>query len=81
MSRLSVAGRPWVIFDPTNREHRRWYAQFERSNSWGRCPVRFMVTDNHGDLLSTIRAELIAYYTNREFNNEYGVRYGKCSGK
>lgn len=72
MSRLASAGRPWVKFDPNNREHRQWYAQFERSGTWGRCPVRFVVNSDHGDLLSTIRAELIKYYIINEFKRKQG---------
>jgi hypothetical protein len=67
MSRLDYFGRPWVNFDANNKEHRRWFAEFERSNTWGRCPVRFIVADDAGDLLSMIRHRLIDYYIDREF--------------
>lgn len=68
MSRLSSVGRQWVKFDPANKNHRRWYAQFERNNTWGSCPVRFVVSDDHGDVLSMIRAQLIQYYLDKEFD-------------
>jgi hypothetical protein len=73
VSRLAARGRPWVSFDPANREHRKWYAEFERSGTWGRCPVRFSSNEDHGNLLAMIRSQLIEYYVKREFNNRNGV--------
>jgi hypothetical protein len=48
MSRLEYFSRPWVAFDADNKEHRRYYAEFLKFNTWGRCPVRFLVTDEYG---------------------------------
>ncbi len=67
MSRLSYMGRPWVAFDATNRQHRQWYYEFVKNQTWGRCPVRFIVADDHGDLLTMIQQRLNQYYTEREF--------------
>lgn len=67
MSRLQLFGRPWVVFDSGDKEHRQWFAEFQRSGTWGRCPVRFVVNDNHGDLLTMIQRELIAHYISKEF--------------
>lgn len=67
MSRLSFIGRPWVAFDPADRQHRAWFAEFQRSGTWGRCPVRFIVSDDHGDLLTMIQRSLIKYYVDSEF--------------
>jgi hypothetical protein len=67
MSRLSAYGRPWVTFDPGSKDHRKWFAQFEKTGTWGRCPVRFIANDEHGDLLLIIRASLVDYYVKREF--------------
>ena len=67
MSRLSYIGRPWTVFDPKNEDHRRWFAEFQSGNSWSHCPVRFIVSDNHGDLITMIQQQLIEYYTNAEF--------------
>lgn len=70
MSRLQLFGRPWVVFDVSNKQHRRWFAEFQKSGTWGRCPVRFVVNDDHGDLLTMIQRELIDHYIKREFNVE-----------
>jgi hypothetical protein len=71
MSRLEYHSRPWVAFDATNKEHRRYYAEFVKFNTWGRCPVRFLVTDEHGmDLPTMIRNKLCEYYVQQEFRNE-----------
>jgi hypothetical protein len=67
MSRLQLFGRPFVIFDATNKDHRRWFADFNKNLSWSRCPVRFVVNDDHGDLITMIQRELIQYYVDKEF--------------
>lgn len=71
MSRLEYYSRPWVAFDASNKEHRRFYAEFLKFNTWGRCPVRFLVTDDHGmDLPTMIRNKLCEYYVAQEFKGE-----------
>jgi hypothetical protein len=67
MSRLSYIGRPWVAFDPASKQHRKWFAEFQRTGAWGRCPVRFIVSDQHGDLITLIQRKLIGHYVDREF--------------
>lgn len=67
MSRLSFIGRPWVVFDAADKEHREWFMDFQRQGTWGKCPVRFIVSDDHGDLLTMIQRKLLAYYTAQEF--------------
>jgi hypothetical protein len=69
MSILELAGRPFVLFDPSNKDHRAYYHQFVKTNSWGHCPVRFVVPDGYGDLVSMIRIVLIDYYVNKEFGD------------
>ena len=57
-----------MAFDPANKDHRRYYAEFVELGSWGRCPVRFICPeDNGGDLISMIKNNLIQYYIDREF--------------
>jgi hypothetical protein len=67
MSRLDYIGRPWVAFDPEDNQHRKWFADFQRMGTWGRCPVRFIVSDEHGDLVTLIQRKLIKHYVDREF--------------
>ena len=67
MSRLDYIGRPWTAFQASNKQHRQWFAEFQRSGTWGRCPVRFIVSDEHGDLVSLIQRKLIRHYVDREF--------------
>ena len=67
MSRLQLHGRPWVVFDAKNKDHRRWFADFNQTGAWGRCPVRFVVNEDHGDLITMIQRELIRFYVDREF--------------
>lgn len=71
MSRLEYYSRPWVAFDANNKEHRRYYAEFLKFHTWGRCPVRFIVTDDHGmDLPTMIRNKLVEFYVQSEFKGE-----------
>jgi hypothetical protein len=67
MSKLDYIGRPWMSFDATNKQHRQWFAEFQRAGTWGRCPVRFIVSDDQGDLVTMIQRRLIEYYSNKEF--------------
>ena len=80
MSKLQLFGRPWVVFDPKDKNHRKWFAEFNKNSSWGHCPVRFVVDDDAGDLLTMIQRKLIAYYVGKEFGKELhgkGARNGK----
>lgn len=70
MSQLALHGRPWVVFDATNPEHRRWYADFVNSGTWGRCPVRFVVPDDRGNLVTMIQRNLVEYYVQQEFKSK-----------
>ena len=68
MSKLEYLARPLVAFDPHNKDHRRYYAEFLERGGWGHCPVRFICTEDHGDNLpALIQRILVAYYVDREF--------------
>jgi hypothetical protein len=67
MSALELHGRPYVVFDPNDKQHRRFYSEFVRTASWGACPVRFVVPEDHGDLVTMIQRSLVKYYVEREF--------------
>lgn len=67
MSKLDYIGRPWVAFDETNKQHRKWFSEFQKSRTWGKCPVRFIVSDDAGDLLTLIQQRLNKFYTEKEF--------------
>jgi hypothetical protein len=68
MSRLEYLARPLVAFDPSNKDHRRYYAEFLEYGGWGSCPVRFICPEDFGvDLPSMIQHSLIYFYVEREF--------------
>ena len=69
MSVLELSGRPYTVFDPANKQHRRYYSNFVQNTSWGTCPVRFLVPDDHGDIITMIQRSLVKYYVEREFPN------------
>ena len=71
MSRLEYLARPLVAFDPLNKDHRRYYAEYLEHGGWGKCPVRFIVPEDHGgDLPTMIRNRLVEYYITREFGGD-----------
>ena len=67
MSKIQLFGRPYVVFDAANKDHRRWFAEFNKNRTWKDCPVRFVIDDDHGDLITMIQRKLIQYYVDREF--------------
>ena len=67
MSHLSLIGRPFVVFDPQKKQHRLWYFEFVKKATWGHCPVRFLVPDDQGDLITMIQRTLVKYYVEKEF--------------
>lgn len=77
MSRLQLHGRPYVVFDPTNRQHRAWFAEFNKNLTWSKCPVRFVVNDDHGDLITMIQRELIQHYVDKEFRVRKSITKNK----
>lgn len=67
MSVLELSGRPFTVFDPANKAHRGFYHTFVETGSWGRCPFRFVVPEDHGDLITMIQRSLVKYYVQSEF--------------
>ena len=67
MSVLELSGRPYVVFDPDNKDHRRFYFDFVETGMWGRCPYRFVVPDDHGNLITMIQRSLVKHYVEQEF--------------
>lgn len=67
MSILQFNSRPWTVFDPAVKVHRHWYYEYVKHNTWGRCPYRFIVPEDHGDLITMIQRKLVEYYVQREF--------------
>ena len=67
MSKLALFGRPYIVFDPSNKDHRQHYADFIKFGTWGRCPLRFVVPEDQGDLVTMIQRSLVKFYVEREF--------------
>jgi hypothetical protein len=63
-----------VAFDVQNPEHRKWFAEFVKYNTWGRCPVRFMAESLDQDLVTYIEHKMLAYYVKLEFENESKIK-------
>lgn len=70
MSKLEFYARPLVAFDPSKKEHRRWFHEFMNYGGWGNCPVRFICPEESGsDLVKMITHQLVDYYIEKEFQN------------
>lgn len=68
MSKLEFYARPLVAFNPSDKQHRKWFHLFQEKKSWGHCPVRFICPNDVGyDLTIVIREQLIQYYIQKEF--------------
>lgn len=67
MSKLNLYGRPWVCFDASRLDHRRYFAEFQQNRTWGDCPVRFVLNETSSNLVTQIQRELVDYYVNKEF--------------
>lgn len=67
MSKIYLMTRPWTEFDPYNREHRKYYAEFLQFGNWGRCPVRFVDPNDCGNLAGAIQRSMVEYYAKKEF--------------
>jgi hypothetical protein len=80
MSRLELWARPLVVFDASDKDHRRYFSDFQAKRAWGSCPVRFIVPDDQGDLITLIQRRLIEYYTNKEFGKKPSTVAPKSRG-
>jgi hypothetical protein len=67
--RLDFFRKPVVEFDPSNRQHRRDYAQFLKTGSWRHCRVRYELIGIGGELQGMMQRRLLEFYTDREFKN------------
>lgn len=63
---LTRVMRPVVVFDVNNEQHRQWYAEFLRTSSWGKCPVKF-VTTGYGNTKGSIDRQMLEYYIEKEY--------------
>ena len=57
------------MFDASNKDHRKWFADFNKNLTWSHCPVRFVIDDDAGDLITMIQRKLIQHYVDKEFKS------------
>lgn len=68
--KLDAYLRPFVVFDPADRKHRELFGKYCESGSWGSCPYRFTLDEDHGNLTATLQRKLTEYYLAKEFKIE-----------
>jgi len=81
MSVLYVRARPVVTFDVDNADHRSYFADFVKYNTWGRCPVKFMAESMDKDLVSFIEQKMLRYYVRQEFEHGKDKTKGKTKSR
>ena len=69
MSVLYLRARPVVAFDVDDPVHRKYFAEFVKYNTWGKCPVRFMTESLDMDLVSYISQKMLKHYVTQEFES------------
>lgn len=69
MSILNSNQRPVYIFDASEKEHRRAYQQFCKTNCWGHLQYRFKVEAPFLNLVDMIQYKMNAYYLSKEFGD------------
>ena len=67
MNKVQSFVRPHAFFDVENADHRRWFVEFQTLRSWKNCPVRFLVADDSGDLVTILQRKVLMYYGAKEF--------------
>ena len=64
-----------MAFDPTNKQHRKDYAEFLRTGKWIHCDVRYELDEPGGELQGMIQRRILEYYMGREFKKKYKKPY------
>ena len=59
--------RPTVIFDASNKEHRKHGWMMIKNRSLKDCPWIFALHEGHDNVMDMINRELVRWYTDREF--------------
>lgn len=67
MSVLSFSNRPAAIFNAKDRKHRELFAQFVRTGTWSKSPVRFIASEPTESDVGTIARQVLEFYVEKEF--------------
>lgn len=67
MALLNKAQRPMVKFDPSNKKHRKMFADAMKQRTLGTLPVQFYVDEEAHDLVYQIHKSIAQYVLEREF--------------
>jgi hypothetical protein len=81
MSILKIGARPFVNFDPSDKDHRRQYAAFLKDNNWRSSPVQFYIESGWGDLVSMIEHKISRHFLSKEFGIDLPDRSESWVGK
>ncbi len=66
-TRLAIATRPVVVFDETDRDHRKLMFNFLKTGTWSKSPIRLVHKDGSSEQLPAMIGDLVKYYASREF--------------
>lgn len=73
---LDLHHRPTVLFDPNNKDHRKYVAEFLSKRTWANCPVVFFAPEEANTKAYVIES-LADYYLSREFKMDIPNPVGK----
>jgi hypothetical protein len=67
MSKVEQYSRPWVTFNPTDKQHREIFHTALKYNTWGKAPVRFWLEGETSSLMDQCTQKMARYYMEQEF--------------
>ncbi len=67
MNNLLLNCRQFVVFDASNKDHRRAYYEFISNSSWRNSRYQFIIEPGFEDVPTMCRIRLCEYYVNKEF--------------
>lgn len=67
MLKHSTTARPFVIFDASNKEHRKEFFKFIEFKTWSRSPYRFLTEEAVNNIPAHISQKVTEYYIRQEF--------------
>lgn len=56
-----------MAYDPTNKDHRRYFNNFIKTRSWAGCPYQWLIMDDSGDVVHYLTKVTAEYYLCKEF--------------
>ena len=56
-----------IVFDPSNKEHRKAYCNFKQNGTWNGMNI-FILEREYATIPDMIKDKMVTYYMEKEFN-------------